>query len=354
MKDTTFERAADRIAAGAMGLATGLTILFFASFLAVLAQAASAMAETRCEGRNLIEHYASSEPAKLAEIESAAALIANGEGIFWKIEKDGLEPSYLMGTMHLADDAIARLEGARREAFDKSATVVIESTEALDQAAAMAAMLANRHLTLLTDGTTLDQLLDEETVALLRTAVEARGMPFGAARIMQPWVIAASVGIPVCEIATKRDGKPVLDALIGRLASEEGKELVGLETMKEQFEAISGLPQEFHLQALKETLAIGDVAVDITETMKALYLEGRIGWVTPLLRVATPRTAGSQGYAEFQERLIDRRNVLMAERSTPILEKGGAFIAVGALHLPGESGLVEQYRRMGYSLSRAD
>ena len=44
----------------------------------------------------------------------------------------------------------------------------------------------------------------------------------------------------------------------------------------------------------------------------------------------------------------------MAEGSKPHLEKGNAFIAVGALHLPGEEGLIELIRKQGYTVTRID
>ena len=37
----------------------------------------------------------------------------------------------------------------------------------------------------------------------------------------------------------------------------------------------------------------------------------------------------------------------MAERAAPLLAKGGAFIAVGALHLPGKGGLIDARARPG-------
>jgi uncharacterized protein YbaP (TraB family) len=35
-----------------------------------------------------------------------------------------------------------------------------------------------------------------------------------------------------------------------------------------------------------------------------------------------------------------------------LLEQGGAFIAVGALHLPGPGGLIERFRAAGYAVTR--
>jgi uncharacterized protein len=50
--------------------------------------------------------------------------------------------------------------------------------------------------------------------------------------------------------------------------------------------------------------------------------------------------------------LLTGRNATMAARARPLLQEGGAFIAVGALHLPGKDGLIERFRAQGYSVAR--
>jgi len=52
--------------------------------------------------------------------------------------------------------------------------------------------------------------------------------------------------------------------------------------------------------------------------------------------------------AHLREKLIDQRNVRMAQRMEPFLKKGKAFIAVGALHLPGKNGLLQLLREKGF------
>ena len=42
----------------------------------------------------------------------------------------------------------------------------------------------------------------------------------------------------------------------------------------------------------------------------------------------------------------------MMDRAAPLLAEGGAFIAVGALHLSGKGGLVERMRGAGYSVTK--
>ena len=337
-------------------------IVLFVLFVASLVWASAALAQEaptqddldrrimQCSGDNLVEKLRREDPEKLAAAMAEASKVANGDAIFWKIEKPGAAPSFLLGTMHSADPRVTRMPSGAQHAFDEASTVIIESVETLDPEKTKAAMLALKELTLMLDGTTLDSFVPAGSVDDLKSAIEARAMPWQIARHMQPWLIAAAIAIPVCEVEAKNAGEPVLDTLIGRKAQKEGKELVGLETIEEQFTAVASVPREFHVNALNETLELGSLAESVMETTKALYLEGETGLLLPLIRAYAPKTYDGKGYADFQELLIAKRNRLMAERAAPYLEKGNAFMAVGALHLPGESGLVALLREQGFTV----
>ena len=55
--------------------------------------------------------------------------------------------------------------------------------------------------------------------------------------------------------------------------------------------------------------------------------------------------------AYVERELIEKRNRTMHERAMPLIDGGNAFIAVGALHLPGNTGLVELLRQSGYRVT---
>jgi uncharacterized protein len=90
------------------------------------------------------------------------------------------------------------------------------------------------------------------------------------------------------------------------------------------------------------------------ETMIALYAEGRAGLIMPFLKSLSAQGMSSmdeKSYGDFEEIVVNARNKVMSERAGSILAEGSAFIAVGALHLPGEKGLVELFRKAGYTLT---
>ena len=335
----------------------GVTIMHLialASLLLVLGSVSAARAQTTaCTGTNLLEEMKTERPALYAEILAEAAAIPNGRGIFWKIDKQGLPSSYLLGTMHVSDPRVLAMPQGARQAQAAAKTVVIESDEVLDEKKAMAGILAQPELTMFTDGSSLQQRLSKEDLALLENGLKDRGIPLSAVSRMKPWMLMAFVSLPACEMARKAQNPDFLDKQIAREAISAGTPVKGLETLAEQLSAMAAIPLDFHMKSLVETIRLGDRMDDVFETMTALYLSGEIGLTMPLLKAVAPDGTDEAGYAEFEKLVVTRRNHLMAERAGPILEQGGAFIAVGALHLPGQEGLIELLRSRGFEVTPA-
>ena len=326
-----------------------IAALFYAASLSA-PQSAMAQSDASCKGTNLLKKLEIEDSAAHKRIVDAASNIENSNSIFWKVEKEGQKPSWLFGTMHMADPEISTLKENVKAAILASDTLVIESIDALDPASAQKAMAELAHLTLLTEGT-LSDLVEDDLEDELAEAVSVRGIPMPLADRMQPWLIATTISLPVCEIQRKQTGEKVLDAKLADFAKNSGKDVKGLESIAEQLTALASLPQVYHVSALEETLVSGDLAVDMIETLKQSYLMGNMGIVFPLMKEVMPRSSQGEGAVKLQEVLIDKRNLTMAERVEPILQSGSTFVAVGALHLPGETGLVKLLRANGYSVT---
>ena len=188
----------------------------------------------------------------------------------------------------------------------------------------------------------------------MNAALEARGIPPASVATMKPWMLATMVALPACELARQSAGQPILDKKLAEDAQASGKALEGLETIAEQLGAMASLPMDFHMKGLVETLKLGDRMDDVIETMIVLYKAERVDMFWPLFRETLPQQAGDDGYAAFEQAMIRTRNRTMAERAGAVLSRGNAFIAVGALHLPGEEGLVELFRKAGFTVSAVE
>ena len=340
----------DRISRAGLGLLGLVNILFLLAFLAALLLAAgqAAAEPPACTGKDMIAQLAAESPRELAEIREKAAAVPNGRGLLWRIERPGVEPSFLYGTMHMSDPRVVQLPPAAQAAFDAAGTVVIETTDILDQAKMGEALLSHPELMMFTDATTLPDLLSEEDRALVKAELGRRGIPLASVQKMKPWMLSALISLPACELARKSSGAQVLDVKLANDAKAAGKGLEGLESMTEQLQAMASLPMEFHVSGLVETLRLGDRIEDVMETMVRLYVDGDTGMFWPFFEAALPSEGSEHGYADFQETMIDLRNRTMAEGATPLIEKGGAFIAVGALHLAGKDGLVALLKQRGF------
>jgi len=339
----------------ALGLANALFLWAFLVVLFVALRSLPAAAAETCTGENVLDAMKRDDPAGYERVMKQAAETLNGDTRLFRIEKDGLPASYLFGTMHLTDERVIDLPQKAQAAFDEAGTVAIESTEILDQAKMAMSLFARPELTMFTGQEDLSDYLTDDQRELLKEGLAKRGIQFALVERMKPWLLTGMVALPPCELDRKQAGASFLDLKLAEDAERDGKELVGLETVVEQLDAMVSLPMSFHVQGLVESIALGDRIDDIIETMIQLYVKGETGAIWPMLHSVSPEMETNEelaaGYADFEETMVHVRNKTMLDRAMPLLDKGGAFVAVGALHLPGEKGLAHLIDEAGYTVT---
>jgi len=102
---------------------------------------------------------------------------------------------------------------------------------------------------------------------------------------------------------------------------------------------------------LKETLAHIDEMPTILEKVHVLYLSRNLTEMMTFSKEYSKSENNQQVVDKFMERVVDQRNVRMVERMEEFLKAGNTFIAVGALHLPGEKGILRLLEARGYRVS---
>ncbi len=282
----------------------------------------------------------------LGRLALAAGDLPYGQGLLWKIERAGVAPSYLFGTIHITDERVLALPPEVEAAFDsaRSATFEVIMTDELRLRLARAMVL--------TDGRTLETILDP---ALYREATAAGARyGFGAAQLkhLKPWALSMFFSMPQAEFARSASGEVPLDQALQAAARRQGKPVYGLETGDEQIALFDELSEADQLTMLESAIEDNAEIETLFEDMTTRYLARDIGGIHAQM-MAQSKNMNEQFLKLFLLRFNDERNRTMVVRMADRLGEGGAFIAIGALHLPGERGLVSLLANQGYRVSRA-
>jgi uncharacterized protein len=260
-------------------------------------------------------------------------------GLLWKIETPGIAPSYLFGTYHSNDPRITTLPCPVQEAFNRTSSYTME---VITNGAGIVSMAEAMFFS---DGKTLKDVLGEPLYQETLRAVGA-GAPTRAGGIdnMKPWAVMMMLSAP-------RAGRGLfLDMALQFDATHRGKPTYGLETMQEQIAVFNGMSLDDQVALLRDAVQNHQLSQDIMEELTRAYLKRDLGALLVLSEKFKPNDA--RVYADMMDRLLVRRNVNMAERMHVRLKEGNAFIAVGALHLPGDNGLLRLLSTAGYHVTR--
>ena len=309
---------------------------------------AQAKTPAPCRGDDLghVERLAAAESARADDL-------VNADGLLWRVDKPGLAPSYLFGTIHSTDDAA--LEVARRAADKIQGSKVvatelggpIDTVEKANIAAAMLAAALDR------DHDTFEGVIPPESRESTERLVTGQGYPAEFAHHLKPWFLAILTALPSCEAAREALDLPEVDQFLAQTGKDLGVKVVGLETPQEQLEAIETMRPEVAAALLTLAARKPSMNDDLYVTLLRLYRESRPAEILPVSdAIGGLSEAERSAQDQFMRVLLVDRNAVMAERAAPLIASGGAFIAIGALHLAGKTGLVERFRADGYAVTK--
>lgn len=258
-------------------------------------------------------------------------------GLLWEISRPGVAPGYLFGTIHSEDPAVLELAQPVAQAYAGAQRVVLEVMMDRD------ALLYSSAAMLMMDGRRLSDLLGEPLYSRTLAAVQTRGISAPVLERMKPWAVAVTLATPAPQTGL------VLDLNLLRRAQADGKAVFGLETIQEQLEVFDGLALEDQVELLRETV---DQFAGLDRIHQALIDAWKQRDLAQLMAInEAAMGSGDRRLAEtFRQRLLIDRNHRMARRLREHFDAGGTFAAVGALHLPGEEGLLNLLEDSGYQV----
>lgn len=265
--------------------------------------------------------------------------VLHPHGLLWKLEKAGQPDSYLFGTIHLADDRVLALLNVVQQAIQQADVFAMEIV--LDEEGQRS--MANA--TFLSNGKLLQDYIDDVMLDRINIIMQQYyGIPASTVNRMRPWAVMATISSPPPE-----SNKTVLDVELEQLAREYQRQVVGLETVEEQIDVLSGMSLPDQLWILSQ--AVEDFAQNMPmwERLINSYLRRDLQQlVNEQLAMMDPESTIDD---RFMNKLLDQRNLRMAKRMLVIMQKKSLFAAVGALHLPGDNGVLHLLEKAGYRVT---
>ncbi len=326
-----------------------LTLRALALPLALLSAAPVAAAEAlACHGADLthIDGLAAAQARRADDL-------VNADGLLWRIDRPGLAPSYLYGAIHSTDDRALEMAGRAARHIAGAKVVATELGGPLDsvEKANIGAMMLAKALD--RDHDTFEGAVASGDRGPIEKLIARQGFPKEFAHHLKLWFLATVTSIPACEARREALDLPEVDQFLAQTARDAGVKVVGLETPKEQLDALSAIPPATAAALLAVAARDPGMNDDVYATLLRLYRESRPAEILPIADVAGEMSESERAAEdEFTRSLLAGRNGRMAGRAAPLLSAGGAFIAVGALHLSGKDGLVERFRAAGYKVTK--
>lgn len=237
-------------------------------------------------------------------------------GISWTVVSPDGVPSRLFGTVHTDDSRATSLARSATALLQDVKTFVMETE--LTPGATTRIQRAMR----LSSGN-LETMIGPRLYARVLGVFASRGWPQTLLEHEQPWALSLILSTPEVH-------GPVVDQILAQQARADHIPVVGLETTDEQIQALAGFPLATQKALLRAAL---------NQTHESQRLNGLVAAYQKQdlrrLVILSDRQGTDPLDRAFYHRVLHVRNQRMVHRLLPLLRHRRAFVAVGALHLPG-------------------
>lgn len=271
-----------------------------------------------------------------------ALCISINAQLLYEISGGGLEKSsYLFGTHHMVPvETATKIEGVFRAFNDCSAVIgefVDDNPEEMQRQILASSKMEE----------SIFKLLTSEEEALIDSALQAElGLTLANVQYMRPNVIAMIYEMTVRERVLKsKAGDMAMDSYFQVAGSELGKMVYGLETVDDQLKMLlRSIAIERQAEILIETIRNTDNIITENAKLDSLYVQGNLEGLYDML-IETEDMTEAEKFL-----LVDERNHDWLPKIEEHIKQEPCFIAVGALHLPGNDGLINLLRKAGYKV----
>jgi uncharacterized protein YbaP (TraB family) len=259
----------------------------------------------------------------------------------WRLRKNETVV-YIGGSFHLFKQGFYPLPAAYTKAFNASSQLILE-VNPTGMTPEQTQNLQARYL-LLPEGKTLDQVLPKWLVTTAKEELAALGIEWQQLEKFTPAGFALNI-ISALYAVQGFFPQQGIDAHFLRLAMEQSKTLGELETLESQLQLLADMP--FDLQTVQAADAFNEEKMfdQVNKVVDAWHTaDGKT-----LAALMIESSAASPAMKAWNERLLQERNIKMAEKIGDLFDTDGQkiFVLIGAGHLVGENNVIELLQQSG-------
>jgi len=276
--------------------------------------------------------------AALFAPQPAADDVAPDSAIYWALSREGRPAGFLLGTIHSEDPRVLDFSEAFTEQLVGNDLFAMEMVPDLPTLNRLTEYMHYQ------DGTTLESRIGPERLARVRAALSDYRVPPDWIARMKVWAAMMTLSVPPPQTGL------FMDFSLSLRAAGAGLKVIGLETLEQQLSFLEDMPMAQQLALLDQALDEHGRIGQVHDLMVESYLEGDLRGLEAITGEQLGELA-PEARQYFQEQGIEARNRRMLDALLPKLAENSVFVAVGALHLPGASGLIRLLRLEGYELT---
>ncbi|NNE57604.1 MAG: TraB/GumN family protein [Hellea sp.] len=279
-----------------------------------------------------------------AAVKAAESSNGSGNPALWKMG-DSDTTIYLFGTVHVLPVGLEWQNEVIEDAFSESDTVYFEIDVESDETSDTFSRLVKETGYLPVGENLFDKMNRKEAKKVKKALAEINYDPEAIADMM-PWNASMNISDYHIMVEGYNPLKGV-EMVLWAEGMDQGKNFGHMETVEEQFVAISG--GDFDEQ-LEELINWAESADEIDEALSFIIEEWRDGDVNGLSVLTSKDLDTSEG---SYDRILVSRNRTWVPRIEAILDDPGShFIAVGAAHLAGPDSVILMLEDKGYQLDQ--
>jgi len=274
-----------------------------------------------------------------------AVQAATERGLIWRVTRDGTPTSYLLGSIHVGRADMYPLPDTMQQAYRRSDALVVEADIVAADLTHLSSLVREKGT--YHDGGTLKDAVDAAAWSDIRAAAKRCGMPLSLLQGQKPWLAYSTLTLLAVQ-AKGYSEQYGIDRHFLEQAHEDNKPVLELEGVEQQFQVLSGMPEDKQSDLLAYTAGqIADGDVPMAQLVGA-WRSGRPEQLEAQVSAHFPSSL--QG---VYDALVVQRNRAMADRLDRLLDgRRALLVVVGAAHMTGPTGLVKQLRQRGYRVEQ--